>query len=340
MVYNKKYRKRCEIEISKIEMGMDMANYKRIELLVKVAKLYYESDFSQEMIAKKLGLSRPYISKLLNEAKETGIVRVQVVDPLSVETALEQKVREQFHLKKVIVIPRSEEESSIQRLGTEAARYLDSIIKEGDVIGLSWGTTIHACAKALIQRQEFNNIVTVQLCGGVSNFSKSIYATEIANLFSIGLHSTSYVLPLPAVVDSKEMKELLQKDHNINRILQYGYDANIALFTMGAFGIKSALVHAGYIGPNAMDKLSEKGAVGDICSHVIDIHGNICDMELDERTVAIPLNVIRKKEYRIGVAQGSSKVDSILGALNGGIVNVLITNEDTAEWVLKRAGIE
>ncbi len=52
--------------------------------------------------------------------------------------------------------------------------------------------------------------------------------------------------------------------------------------------------------------------------------------------MAVPLDVIRQKEYRIGVAQGVSKVESICGALNGGIVNVLITNEDTAEWVLNR----
>lgn len=78
-----------------------MPDYKRIELLVKVAKLYYENDYSQEMIAKKLGLSRPYISKLLNESKSNGIVKVQVIDPLSIETPLEKNLREHFGLEKV-----------------------------------------------------------------------------------------------------------------------------------------------------------------------------------------------------------------------------------------------
>ena len=77
-----------------------MPDYKRIELLVKVAKLYYENDYSQEMIAKKLGLSRPYISKLLNESKSNGIVKVQVIDPLSIETPLEKNLREHFGLRK------------------------------------------------------------------------------------------------------------------------------------------------------------------------------------------------------------------------------------------------
>lgn len=313
-----------------------MTDYKRIELLVKVAKLYYENDFSQEMIAKKLGLSRPYISKLLRESKENGIVHVQVIDPLSTETPLEQKIRERFQLKKVRIVPMSEGPASLPRLGLEASRFLDTIIQDNDIIGLSWGATIHACSQSLIQRNDVKNIIAVQLCGGVSHLNKNIYSTEIANNFSNFLGSNSYSLPLPAVIDSKHMKDIVQRDHNINKIMQYGYDSNIALFTTGVFGQKSALVQAGYISHEEMKILTDRGAVGDICSHLIDIHGNICDPELDERTIAIPLEDIKKKKYRIGVAQGLSKVDSILGALNGGYINVLITNEETADWILKQ----
>lgn len=108
-----------------------MPDYKRIELLVKVAKLYYENDYSQEMIAKKLGLSRPYISKLLNESKSNGIVKVQVIDPLSIETPLEKNLREHFGLEKVRIVPMSEGIASLSRLGLEAARYLDTILQDG-----------------------------------------------------------------------------------------------------------------------------------------------------------------------------------------------------------------
>lgn len=137
-------------------------------------------------------------------------------------------------------------------------------------------------------------------------------------------------------MDSKETKNILQNEHNIAKIIQYGYDCNIALFTAGAFGQNSALVHTGYITPSKMQGLSEKGVVGDICSHFIDIHGNICDPELDERTISIPLEELKKKEYRICIAQGFSKADSLLGALNGDIINVLITSEETAKWILSQ----
>lgn len=319
-----------------IERDYRMADYKRIELLVKAAKLYYEKEYSQEMIAKELSLSRPYISKLLNEAKEAGIVRIQVIDPLNTETMLEQKIRERFHLEKVCIVPTSDTSESLGRLGLEAARYLDTILHDNAIIGLSWGATIYACSNALMKRTDLKNISTVQLCGGVSNANKDDHSTEIANNFSSALGAASYVIPFPAVMDSKKMKDILQTDHNISKVNQRGLDSNIALFTMGSFGLKNALVHAGYIDLEEMQALSKKGAVGDVCSHLIDIHGNICDKDLDERTVAVPLEIIKQKKYRIGVAQGLSKVDCILGALNGGIINVLITNEETAEWVLKQ----
>lgn len=313
-----------------------MTDHKRIELLVKVAKLYYENDYSQEMIAKKLGLSRPYISKLLNEAKAAGIVKVQVIDPLSVETPLEKSLRERFHLEKVRIVPASDEVSSLSRLGLEAARFLDTLLQDGDIIGHSWGATVYECSKALIQHDNLKNVVTVQLCGGVSNLKKNVFAAEIAHNFSSALGSTSFILPLPAVLDSKKMLDLIEQDHNMENVLQLGLDANIAVVTMGTFGPKSALVHTGYISQEKMDELSSRGAVGDVCTHLIDINGNLCDPELDQRTVAVPLEDIKNKKYRIGVAQGLSKVDCILGALNGQIINVLITNEETAEWVLQK----
>lgn len=317
-----------------------MYDYKKIELLVKVAKLYYEQNYSQDMVAKTLNLSRPYISKLLNEAKEVGIVKVEVHDPTKIESNIEKKLKNRFSLKKVIVVPKGTDDNPIAQLGKEAARYLDSILKDGDIIGLSWGETIYHCSRAAFARNDLDDIITVQLCGGISNLKSNVYATEIAKNFSSALAAMPYILPLPAVVDDSTLKKFMLQDRNIDKIIDYGKKANIALFTMGSFGLQSALVSAGYLSQEQMLYLSEKGAVGDICSHVIDINGNICDKQLDDRTIAVPLENIKQKEYRIGVALGQSKVNCICGALNGGYINVLIINEETAEWVLNRLGEE
>lgn len=313
-----------------------MEDYKRTELLVKVAKLYYEHGYSQDMVAKAMNLSRPYISKLLNEAKEAGIVRIEVIDPVNSESLVEKKLMEAFQLDKVIAVPAEAGENLLPVMGREAARYLNSIIKSGDIIGVSWGETVYHCSRAMERRRDLENITVVQLCGGITNLSKNIYATEVTRNISAALGGTSYSLPLPAVVDDGTLKKIMLQDRMISTVNELGERANIALFTMGAFGLRSALVRAEYLTEGQMAELGKMGAVGDVCSHVIDIEGRICDASLDARTIATPLENIKAKEHRIGVAMGLSKVECICGALRAGLLNVLITTEETAGWVMER----
>ena len=119
----------------------------------------------------------------------------------------------------------------------------------------------------------------------------------------------------------------------MQEVLRYSKKANIAIITMGRFGNQCALARAGYLKPDEIERLIDKGAVGDICTHVIKRNGEICDTGLDDRTVAVSYEEIKKVDTRIGVAIGESKVESILGALRGGVVNVFITNEVTAEAI-------
>lgn len=313
-----------------------MDDYKRTELLVKVAKLYYERGYSQDMVAKALSLSRPYISKLLNEAKEAGIVRIEVVDPMNSGSLIEKKLMEAFQIDKVIAVSMEAEENLLDIMGYETARYLNNIIKSGDIIGASWGETVYHCSKAMQKRSDLEDITVVQLCGGITNLSNNIYVTEVTRNISAALGGTSYSLPLPAVVDDGTLKKIMLQDRMISTVNELGEKANIALFTMGAFGRRSALVRAGYLTETQMTELEKMGAVGDICSHVINAQGRICDEGLDARTIATPLENIRAKEHRIGVAMGLSKVECICGALRAGLLTALITTEETAGWVLDR----
>lgn len=305
----------------------------RTELLVQVARLYYEHDLSQNEIAKKINLSRPYISKLLNEAKQAGIVKIKIEDPVMSENWLERKLRVYYGLNKVIVVPKVEDINPLQQVGEAAARYLNSILKNGDVIGFSWGETIYECAKALPKRDDLKDMIAVQMCGGVSNIKRNVYVSEITKAFSAMLNSAGYVLPFPAIVDDKKIKEAIDKEHTMTDVLRYAQRVNIAIVTMGKFGEQCALARAGYLRPDEISKLRQRGAVGDICTHVIDSGGDICDPDLDVRTVAVPYEQIKRIDTRIGVAVGESKVESILGALKGNVVNVFVTNENTVDAI-------
>ncbi|MCF2555404.1 sugar-binding transcriptional regulator [Faecalicatena contorta] len=309
---------------------------KKTALLVKVAQMYYEEGLSQEEISKNIGLSRPYVSRLLTDAKEMGIVQFKVLNPLKGESDLERRIRTKSHLEKVIVSPITQNTSRMHNLSKKAVEYLEDIVQNGDIIGFSWGTTIFSVTNLLGQKQKYPDIVAAQLCGGISNLEHDIYCFEIARNFSKAWEAKPYVLTCPAIVSSKRLKEAFLSDSNINKVMSYGYDSNIALMTMGTFGLQSSLYRAGYLNEKEVMSLIEKGAIGDICTHVIDAEGNICDKELDERTMSVPLDVIKKKKIRIGVACGQSKVDSIYAAIKAEIINVLIIDEETAGYVLER----
>ena len=107
---------------------------------MNIARLYYEHNYSQQMIADKLELSRPYVSKLINEARESGIVEIRIHDPNGAETRVESEIKSRFGLKKAVAIPsHGPGEDVLNKLGSAAARLLDSIIKDGDIIGVALG---------------------------------------------------------------------------------------------------------------------------------------------------------------------------------------------------------
>jgi deoxyribonucleoside regulator len=305
-------------------------------MAVQAAKLYYEKDRSQAEISKEMNVSRPYVSKLLKLARSSGIVEIRIQDPEEHRvdvTDLQDALCRDYHLEQAVVVP-WQSENPLSELGNAAAKYLHSILRDGDIIATSWGNTLHAVSEALIFEKNLKKTLYVQLCGGVSSVHSAVHANEIATGFSEALDCHAYLLPAPAIVGSKELKELLMAEPDLHRVMEYAAEANIALFTVGSFGSDNALVQAGYLSSGEMESLVQKGAVGDLCAHVINSAGMVCDSALDERTIALPLAELRKKRYRIGIAQGEKKIESIRAALQSEIMNVLITNVETAEQLL------
>ena len=155
------------------------------KLAINVAKLYYRSDYSQQKIAQELGVSRPSISRLLQYAKDKGYVNIQIVDPVEDMSHMEQRLKDKLHLKDVKIASSTinDEEEIKKYIGITAARYLDSIIKDGDIIGVGWGTTLYNMSQALVPKAIKGSQV-VQLEGGVSHSEWNNYAREILESFA------------------------------------------------------------------------------------------------------------------------------------------------------------
>lgn len=304
--------------------------------LVEAAKLYYEHQLSQQEISKKLGVSRPTISRLLQQARETGIVRIEIIDPSEIGTRLEAALIKKFKLKKVAVVPNDTDDTKIikKRLGKAAVLLVDQLISEGTILGISWGTTMQEVARQLRPRR-VKDMIVVQLNGGISRAEIDTHASEIAKAISESYKAIPYLMPLPAVVDSADLKKAILSDKNISRTLDLGRKADIALFTVGSFGYNSVLVKADYFEPIEVDELLQSGAVGDICSRILKADGTICSKDLNSRTIGIELEEIKKKPYSIAVAGGKEKLAAIQAGLNGKWFNSLITDEWIATELLR-----
>jgi deoxyribonucleoside regulator len=308
----------------------------KISKVIEAAKLYYLLDYNQNEIAKMLGVSRPTVSRLLQQAKSDGIVQINIMDPTEDVENLGKQLEKRFNLKKAVVasIPQYDDHIIKNYLGEKAAAYLDVIVKDDDIIGVTWGTTIYHVATEL--KQKFvKNVKVVQLKGGVSYAETNTYASEILYLFGKAYNTAPHNLPLPAIVDHVVVKQAMEADRHIRKILELGKQANIALFTMGPIKTDSLLFQLGYFTESDLESLYGK-AVGDICSRFFDKNGEICNESLNERTLGVNLDELRKKEYSILVAGGPNKIDGIYGALKGKYANVLITDQFTAKFLLDK----
>ena len=310
-------------------------NAAQLKAAVTVSRLYYIDKISQTAIAKKLALSRPTVSRLLQLAQDQNIVQITINNPFEQVSSLPQKLAQKYHLKKVLVADQVGDsyQSILNQIGELAANYLGTIVEDNDTIGLTWGTTMAAIAKYL-QPSTKKNVQTVYLKGTVSNSSRNNYSSIITQRFNASFHTQTEILPVPVIFDNQKTRDLVLQDQFIKRIIKQGQDAQIALFTVGTTRPEAMLFQLGYFTQQQIDFL-EAHAVGDVLSQFITKNGTIATPKIAKRTVSLPLADLKHKRQSILVAGGIEKLPAIHAALTGGYANVLITDLNNAEKLLE-----
>lgn len=320
----------------------------------KVSSLYYQHDHKQREIAKRLHLSRPKVSRLLRRAREEGIVQISVVASDDGLVELETALEEQHGLDEALVVDASAEVAGQQqppgggaarassgadatflkrRIGEGAARYLRRSTEEGEVLGITWGTTLQAMVQAM-HRTEVEGIRVAQALGGVGPPEAEAHAADLSRQLARLLNARLTPLPVPGIVGSAEARETLLADHHVQRAFDFFPQITTAYVGIGALSTNPIFSNNLAVREDTRETLRDAGVVGDIALRFFDADGQGVSSPFEDRLLGITLDQLGEVERVVGVAGGPQKTDAIRGALRGRLVDVLITDRGTAEGLV------
>lgn len=307
-------------------------------LLVKVSKMYYEEGLIQDVIMERLKLSRSKVSRLLEQARQQGIVHITVIVPRGISSDLEYNLEKRYHIQEAVVIEAQESDSQEavnRQLGLAAANYLRRTIADNDVTGVSWGSTLNNMVGAL-QPLQVHGVQVVQIIGGLGQPESEMHATDLCRRMAHTLGCRLTLLPAPGIVNTHLTKEAFLSDRYVNQALEMFNKLDVAFVGIGSPSPNSVMMRDGAIITQfEMDDLLKKGAVGDIALRFFDANGQPVQSEVDQRVIGIKLEQLKKVKRVVGVAGGPEKLEAIRGALTGDLVDVLITDSVTAFQLIR-----
>jgi DNA-binding transcriptional regulator LsrR (DeoR family) len=318
-----------------------MLSADRERLLVKVSRFYYEHELTQSQISERLRLSRQKVQRLLKEAHQAGIVQITIRPVIGAFPELERNLEDRFGLQEAVVIETTDFDDQFvvaREVGVGAADYLRRVVQSQDSIVISWGGSLLGLVNALSggsRRADLDGIRVIQGLGGLGDPNKEVHAADLTRRLAQVFGGEAVLLPTPAVAGTRKARDTYIEDPFVSNVLEQAQSANLAVMGIGAPRLDSILMREGRIVTEQdMETLKNNGAVGDINLRFFDENGKLVQSNFDRRVIGLTLDEIKRIERVIGVAGGAAKVSAIRGALAGRLVDVLVTDQITAQQVL------
>jgi DNA-binding transcriptional regulator LsrR (DeoR family) len=305
--------------------------------LVKICYLYYKEGKTQEEISSIFGLNRFKIVRLLKEAKERGIVTIHINDRIEKIAKAEVDLARKFNLKESVVIKIKEStgKSVLDQIGEAGAQYVCRRLKDYTVLGVAWGWTLYHVVKN-VGPATMKDLMVVQLSGGLGTI-EGTDTSILTMMLSQRLGGRAHVIHAPIIVKNKKSRDAFLKENNISDALAVAKRVDIAVLGIGLVSKEGGLWRARLLNHKDYLKLKKAGAVGAVCGRFYNLNGEECPSGLDDRIIGLTVDELRGIKHKIGIAEGSGKLDAILGAIRAKLLDVLITDEKTAESLLSKS---
>lgn len=297
-------------------------------LMALVARRHYLDGVSKVEVAEELSISRFKVTRLLQQARESGVVVINVDTTGFPDIELSERLTRALGLEHSIVIRSHGKETDIlQQVGAAAAQFLRRTLKEGEVVGFSWGRTLNALAKNL---DVLPPVTVVQLTGIIGhNLSRS--PVEIIRMVASGSGGEAQPIFAPLLLESPETAASLRRQPEVSRAMDKFKDLTTAILSVGSWQPPLSQLRD-IIDPAERDGLRDVRA--DIAGLLIRQDGSF-DETVTPRCLTISAEELSRVPQVIVVAGGIEKAQAVLATVRSGLVSSLITDHTLALEILR-----
>ncbi|RCK62178.1 sugar-binding transcriptional regulator [Microbacterium sorbitolivorans] len=307
----------------------------RLQQALTAARLYYVQGLTMESIARELRVSRSSVSRLIQHARDVGLVEIRVHAPHEHGASLEHEIRSRFHVTAHVVPAGAgvSEVDRLERVAMTAGRLVGEFFDSNMSLGVAWGSTIAAVSRHLPTRDTHGTTV-VQLNGAGNTLTSGVgLASEILERFGTAFGADVQQFPVPAFFDDPRTKEAMWRERSTRRVLRIQDRLDIALFGLGSplAAVPSRVYVGGYLERADYQSLREDRAVGDVSTVFFRADGTSEDIALNARGTGPAINRLRRIPRRICVVSGLPKLPAVRGALAAGVATDLVIDEALAQ---------
>ena len=305
------------------------------QLRVRVAWLYFMEGLTQADIATRLGITRLRANRLLGEARERGLVTIQVKARLADCVALERQLVAETGLKDAVIVPTPADDEQIAAvLGRATADYLSRHLGENRAraLGIGWGATLRETVRHLAAAS-LPDLSINSMMGGLT-YGSELNTFEIASEFARRVNAQCNYLAAPIYSGSPKSRDTILAQDVFRETFQRLAAIDVALMSVGDLSRRSLLIRYGLPRDVTVESLRASGAVGDIMGTFLDAAGHPVRHPVNKRVIALPIDMLRKIATVIVASGGLNKTAILAGVLRAKLCNVLIADEASARAAL------
>ena len=301
-----------------------------IFLSKKSAWLYYVARLNQNEIAKKIGLSKMRVHRLIAYAEKNGFVKTFVEGGFDQTFKYENALKDKYQLKICEVIPNEDQNSDpAEMLGAAGARFIMNQINENNIseFGIGTGSTISAIAKWLPKINKKIDFITLN---GSLTSHNSIQTETAINQIAYKTIGECYNVGMPLMLVSVEQKKVVENISFIKEIMEKAANTKVKILGVGGLFDSSQIVRSKIFSAKSIEKLKKAGALGDVAGNFFDKNGELITIKETQKIFSVNIDSF-KKSTTVLVAGGSEKTAQIRSVLKSGLFKGLITDEETSK---------